>query len=286
MKIKVITDTAADLPLNVLKDNDITVVPLVVSFEDKVLRLGKDISYEDYYELLDSLDTIPNTAAPDPASFYEEFKDSIEKQGYDFIFCVTVGNELSATYSSAMIAAKKMEDNVHILNSASASGVEGLIALNIVELANKGKSVDEIKRLVNIMKEESHLCAGFHTLENIYKFGRLKSKFILNATKFIRIKPIIVLEEKGDLQSKLPGFFFEKHMLRRLINTTLKKVNRNLVFDMVISHISNESGAEKLKHKIKKKLKIRKEYVTIATPLVGTHTGKRTLILSLVPVLE
>ena len=285
MRIKVITDTAADLPSEIIKTNNIEIIPQIVSFEDKALRLGVDISFNDYYKLLDSLDDIPGTAAPDPASFYMVFKDLVDNQKYDYIFCVTVSKELSATYSSAAIATKKFGDEIVLVNSESASGVEGLIALNIVKLANENKTLAEIKDAINWMKKESLLCGGFHTFENIYKMGRLKSKFILNTTKFLRIKPILILEEKKVLQPKFPGFFTENQMLKRILRATLKRINRNLFFDMVISHVENPTGANKLREKIIGKLNIRNEYVTIATPLVGTHTGKRTVILSLVPVI-
>ncbi|NPD87653.1 MAG: DegV family protein [Asgard group archaeon] len=286
LKIKVITDTSADLPLDVIRDNKIEIISQIVSFEDKALRLGKDISFDEYYEILERLEKIPTTAAPDPASFYKVFENFIQKQKYDFVFCVTVSKELSGTYASAAIAARKIGDKVVLVNSDSASGVEGLIALNIVELANKGCSINEIKDTITHMKKDSLLCAGFHTFDNIYKSGRLKSKFILKTTNFLRIKPILVLEEKKVLQPKFPGLFSENQMLNRMLKASLKRVNKNLIFDMVISHVANPRGASKLRDKIKNRLKIRNEYFTIATPLVGTHTGKKTVILSLVPVFE
>ena len=286
MKIRVITDTAADLPSEIIEVNEIVVIPQIVSFRDKALRLGEDISFNDYYRLLDDLEEIPKTAAPDPASFHKIFENLIQKQKCDYVFCVTVSKELSATYSSASIAAKKLGDEIILVNSDSASGVEGLIALNIVELINKNKTINEIKVAVNLMKEGSFLCAGFHTFENIHKMGRLKSKFILNLTKFFMIKPILVLEEKKILQPKFPGFLTENQMIKRILKATLKSINRNLLFDMVISHVENPIGASKLRERISDKINIRNEYVTIATPLVGTHTGKKTIILSLVPVIE
>ncbi len=286
MKIKVITETAADLPLDVIKKNNIEVISHIITFEDKAYRLGKDISFDEYYDILESIEKIPTTAAPDEASFFEVFEKYTKNDNYDYAVCVTVSKELSATYSSAMLCVKKIGEKAILLDSGSASGVQGLIVLNIVELANKGKTLNEIKNSIERLKEESLLCAGFHTFENIYKSGRLKSKFILNATKFMRIKPILILQDKKTLEPKFPGFFSEKQMLKRILKVSSKQVNRDLVFDMVISHVNNLAGAEKLAIKIREKLKIRNEFVTIATPIVGTHTGKKTIILSLVPVID
>jgi DegV family protein with EDD domain len=280
----VITDTAADLPKKTILENNIIIISQIVSFENKAYRLGKDISFDEYYKKLEYLEGIPSTAAPDPASFQEVFETSLEKEKYEHVFCVTVSKELSGTYSSAIIAAKRFREKVIIVDSGFASGVEGLISLNILELARKGYSVDDIKRKIEQMKKQSLLCAGFHTFENIYKSGRIKSKFILNVTKLLRIKPILVLEKQKTLQPKFPGFFSENQMLNRMLKAAYKRVNRNLLFDMVISHVNNPIGAYKLRKKLGDKLKIRNEYITIATPLVGTHTGHKTVILSLVPV--
>ena len=283
MKVSVITDTAADLPSDIIKKKNIGIVPHIISFKDNAYKLGEDISFLDYYKILDNLKTIPDTASPEPASFHRIFKEKLEEEKSDYIFCVTVSAELSATYSSAIIAAKKIGEKVILIDSEAASGLQGLIALNIMKLAEKGHSIEEILDSVVRMKKESVLTAGFHTLENIYKFGRLKSKSVLLLTKFLKVKPILILEGKKFLKLKFPGFFTESSMLKRIERTALKKINKNLVFDMVVSHVDNIEGAKKLQEKVKKKIKIKNEYITLATPLVGTHTGWKTVILSLVP---
>ena len=282
MKIGVVTDTAADLPPEIIEEFDIAVVPQIVTFNDKAMKLGEDISYSEYYKLLDTLETIPSTASPDPASYYKVYREFIEDKKCNYVFCVTVSKELSGTFSSAKIGAKKIGDKIVIINSGSASGVEGLIALNIAKLGKKGKSVKEIEDTVNKMIEGSCLGAGFQTFENIHKFGRMKSKFIYNLTKLLMIKPILILENEV-LKPKIPGFFTENHMMNRLVKIVLKNINRNLTFDIVISHVDNLEGANKLLTKISNKIKIKETYITSATPLVGTHTGWNTVILSLVP---
>jgi DegV family protein with EDD domain len=283
MKICVITDTAADLPANIIKRNNIGIVPHTISFKSNSFKLGEDISFIDYYKILDDLTTIPDTASPEPAYFFNIFKEKLEEEKTNYVFCVTVSADLSATYSSAKIATKKIGDRVILIDSEAASGLQGLIALNILKLSEKGYSLDEILNSVVKMKKESVLTAGFHTLENIYKFGRLKSKSVLLLTKFLKVKPILVLEGKKFLKLKFPGFFTESSMLKRIVRTALKKINKNLVFDMVVSHVDNIEGAKKLVEKVKRKITIKNEYITFATPLVGTHTGWKTVILSLVP---
>ena len=108
LKAKVVIDTAADLPSEIIKKNKISVIPHIVSFENKALKLGEEISFLDYYKILDKLTEIPNTASPDPASFFNIYKESIEEQKQEYVFCVTVAEDLSATYSSANLRNSSM----------------------------------------------------------------------------------------------------------------------------------------------------------------------------------
>ncbi|MFW9853287.1 MAG: DegV family protein, partial [Candidatus Thorarchaeota archaeon] len=114
----------------------------------------------------------------------------------------------------------------------------------------------------------------------------LKSKFILNLTKLIGIKPIAVMEKPGILKSKLPGFFTEKSMEKRIVNNVIKKAKKEVCYDMIISHVQNPKAIERIHKKIMKKIKINDYYTTEASPVVGTNTGKGTVIVSLFPSID
>ena len=100
-----------------------------------------------------------------------------------------------------------------MIDIESATGVQGLIALNIAELAERGINVKKILQIVEDLKQDYFMGGGFWTLDNIFKSGRLYSKLALYLTKFLRIKPIIKMENLGDLHSKFPGLFFKWTMI-------------------------------------------------------------------------
>jgi fatty acid-binding protein DegV len=133
------------------------------------------------------------------------------------------------------------------------------------------------------MKKEYFLEAGFHTLDNVYKSGRLKSKFILNLTKAIKIKPVVVMEKPGKLQSVFPGFFTNKSLAKRLANLAIKNVDKSLSYDLVISHVENQEGVDLIFNKLCEKIEINRYFVTPASPIIGTSTGVGTIIVSLLP---
>ena len=284
MKIGVITDSAADLPAELFEKYNVAIIPHVVYFDDKYWKLGVDISVDDFYQVIINSDLIPPTTNPEPADFAEKLKEGFDQHGYEHIFSVSVSSTLSgSTFQSHRIAAKKFKEKVTVIDTQSASGVQGLIILKIFELSAKGATVKEIEKYVNEIKKDYFLDVGFHTLDNVYKSGRLKSKIVLNLTKAIKIKPVAVMEKPGVLQSTIPGFFTNKSMAKRLSNLAIRGLDKSLAYDLVISHVENQEGVDLIVKRLCNKLKIERYFVTPASPIIGTSTGIGTIIVSLLP---
>ena len=155
MKIRVVSNAAIDLPEDLMEKYNIAKIPHVVFFDEKDWKLGIDISDEDFYELLKTEKIIPPTANPEPVDFQNAFEESFDKFNYDHVFCITAAQAMgSATYSAAKMAAKKFKEKITLIDTESATGVQGLIALNIAELAENGINVDEILRIIEDLKQD------------------------------------------------------------------------------------------------------------------------------------
>ena len=164
MKIRVVTNAAIDLPEDLLEEYNIAKIPHIVFFDDKEWKLDVDISTHDFYELLKTQKIIPPTSNPEPIDFSNVFESSFKDQKYDHIFCVTAAQALgSSTYSAAKMAARQFKEQITLIDTESASGVQGLIALNILELAEKGKTVEEITEIIENLKKDYYFIGGFHT---------------------------------------------------------------------------------------------------------------------------
>ena len=280
------TNAAVDLPEELLKKHNIAKIHHTVIIKDKNVKLDVDITTKDFYDLIKSEKLIPPTSNPEPIDFLKVFESSFN-QSYNHIFCITAASALgSATYSAAKMAARKYKEKITLIDCESASGVQGLICLNIAELAEKGKSVEEITQIVEDLKKDNFMCGGFHTLDNIYKSGRMNSKFTLYLTKFLKIKPIVQLVNPGNLVSRSPALFLERSFINRIIQIPFKELERDVEYDMIIAHVENQKTAEIIENKIKQKLKINRSYITYAAPIVGTHTGLGTVLVSLLPSIK
>ncbi|UJG41723.1 MAG: DegV family protein [Candidatus Heimdallarchaeum aukensis] len=286
MKIKIITDSAADLPVELYDEWDIEQIPHNVLLKDKVWKVGKDLSISEYYNEIAKLDYLPQSSAPDIADYQTAFDNALNKQKYDHIIYISVSSALTSTFNSVRIIARKFKGKITLIDSVSASGVQGLLVLTAAKLAKKGKELEYIIEILEEMKKYSILTVGFLTLDNVYKSGRLKSKLLLDFTRFMKVKPVAIMSKQGKLISKFPGLFFKRSMVKRLVHLTLSKIKNGWKYNMIITHLNNEQGVEYIENKLKQKVELSSIYKSVCSPIIGVNTGEGTIIVSLVPTIE
>ena len=85
-RIAIVTDSTADLPIDLAIKNNITVVPLKVNFQDKSYTEGVDITNQEFYEI-EKAELLPTTSQPSPADFMKKYED-ITEDGYDSIISI------------------------------------------------------------------------------------------------------------------------------------------------------------------------------------------------------
>jgi DegV family protein with EDD domain len=283
MRIRVITDSAADIPFEFVKKYDIGTVPHSVNFEDQDWKIGIGISVKEYYKKLRKMDEIPKNAAPTPQDFDIIFRESLEEKKYEHILYIAISEKLSSTANTARIASKKYKGKITIFNTEAASVVQGLLLLHAIKLLRENKNIEEIISQLIKLREDYILDVGFFTLEYAYKSGRVNSKFVFYLTKFIGIKPIAVMERPGIMISKFPAFFTKSNMEKRLAKIIAKKAKKGTIYNLLVSNVENLTGAERVSKLIQKKIKIKESYITDSSPIVGTNTGEGTIIAGIVP---
>ncbi len=131
MTVKIVTDSVADLPPQVVKELGITVVPLNVRFGTDVYRDGVDLTAEQFYEKLKHSKALPVTSVPSPGSFAEAYDRLAEET--DEILVITLTSRLSATHDVALqsIGLMKRKCRVEVLDSQWAVMAQGLTKMPI-----------------------------------------------------------------------------------------------------------------------------------------------------------
>lgn len=226
-RVHIVTDSSCDLTIAETTAHDVGVVPLSIRFGTEEYIDREQLSVEDFYAKMASTGLLPETAAPSPGRFDQEFRAAREA-GADSVVCINLSGALSATVQSARTAAKALEGefDVRVIDSLSLTGGLGTMVLEAAEAAEGGADADTVEQLVNSMIGRTEIYAALDTLENLKKGGRIGSAKALLGS-MLSVKPIIritdgAVEEAGKQRTRrralewLRDKLFEEAAVERL----------------------------------------------------------------------
>lgn len=187
-KIRIITDSASDLGQY---REDLTVLPLTVSFGDEEYLDGVTIDHHTFFEKLIESDVLPKTSLVSPGAFEEVFARGTEA-GEEMIV-ITVSSKLSGTHQSAVIAAEDYE-NVHIIDSYIVTIGQKILVEYALSLVDQGMDAKSIVKEIEDAKNKIHVLGVLDTLEYLKKGGRISSTTALIGGA-LSIKPVVTVED-------------------------------------------------------------------------------------------
>lgn len=193
MSVKIIVDSTADL-LPELKAR-VQIVPLTVHFGDREYIDGVTIDHKTFYEMLVESDELPSTSQATPAAFSEAYH-RVTQDG-DSAVVLTLSQNLSGTYQSAMIAAEDYAD-IFVVDTATAAIGGGILTELALQLADSGMEARGIARTLEAEKKNIRVVAMLDTLEYLKRGGRI-SKTVALAGALLNIKPVVAIED-GKIQ--------------------------------------------------------------------------------------
>lgn len=219
MTIRIVTDSASDLPESLVQKHNITIVPLTFTIGEQEFTDRTSLTTQEFWKRCAESPVLPQTAAPAPGKFAEVFKQ-LEAQGATGILMVGLSRELSATIQSAETGAKESGVNVPIkfVDSRSASMGEGINVLVAATMLaeNPSMTLDQLAEKTSEWCERTRVFGALDTLENLKKGGRVSGAKAFFASA-LAIKPIIEVREgkimeggKERTRSKALAFLVEK----------------------------------------------------------------------------
>ena len=217
MTVRIVTDSACDLPDELLDEYGITVVPLSIRFGSEELIDREQLSVGEFWQRCAASEVLPETAAPAPGQFETAYR-RLASEGASAVVVVSLSGALSATIQSAELAARGVADeiDVRIVDSRSVTLGLGTMVLAAARAASTGATADAIVELVGDMSARTKVFGALDTLDNLKKGGRIGGAKALLATA-LSIKPIIevvdgVVEQGGKqrTRSKALGFLVDK----------------------------------------------------------------------------
>jgi DegV family protein with EDD domain len=192
--IRVVADTACDLPPALAAELGIDLVPLTIRFGNDEFVDRRDLSASDFWARVRNSPMLPETAAPSPGAFEEAFRQAASA-GADGVVCITLSSDLSATYQAADLAAKAVADTVpvRVIDSRNVTMAEGLLAVSAARAAKQGKGLDDCAGVAEDLIPRTRLYGALDTLEHLKKGGRIGAAQAMLGS-MLSIKPIINVE--------------------------------------------------------------------------------------------
>jgi DegV family protein with EDD domain len=269
--VRVVTDSACDLPVARAEELGIEIVPLTIRFGSEEFVDRVELTNEQFWQKVATSDVLPETAAPSAGAFEETFR-RLADEGADGIVCISLSSRLSATMQSAQLAAKALKGTVpvEVVDSLSVSMGLGLQCINAVKLANEGADADRIARAAEDLALRTRLYGTLDTLEHLKRGGRIGAAQALLGG-MLSVKPVIevrdgAVAEAGKVRTRSKSLALLADKVAQAKNPT-----QVFVFDAQAPDIDELIA---LLEPIVPRREI--EFGTIG-PVIGTHAGPRTI---------
>lgn len=217
MAVRIVTDSASDLPEDLCRELGIEVVPLSIRFGDDEFVDRVELSVDQFWSRMATSTVLPETSAPSVGAFEETFR-RLADEGADGIVCINLSAAMSATMQSAQVAAKALDGlcPVEIVDSKTVSMGQGDLVLDAARRAKDGADIDTVLAHLEDRQERQHLLATLDTLDNLRKGGRIGGAQAFLGS-MLSIKPVITVKDgvvqpagKVRTRSKALKFIVEK----------------------------------------------------------------------------
>jgi DegV family protein with EDD domain len=281
-RVTVVTDSLACLTKELVKKYRIKIVPLNIHFAGKIYKDWVDITPKQAYELFLKAPESWGSSAPSPGDYLKVFREVGKK--IKNIVCVTASSRVSATIDAAKLARKQAEaelpqTSIEVLDSQMATAAEGLVALAAARAAAAGKSLAEVVKVAEEIRDKVSFLAFLDTIRYVYRSGRIP-KIAARAASMLNIKPILTMSSglvrfKGAVRSREGG-------IERMLKMMRDRVGQKPVH-VAVMHAYALEEAQKLKDRVASAFNCVELWVSEFSPLMGYATGTGTLGLAFYP---
>ncbi len=272
MTVKIVTDTGADIPTDLLKELNITAVPLYIYFGEKVYKDGVDIGPDELYKRLVDGPIHPTTTQPIPADFTNAYQE-ISKET-DEIVSIHLSSKVSGTYNSAMQGKELLKDKCHIevIDSTSLSMSLGLVTLAAARIARAGGTLQQVVEETKKTIERTQLLGVLATLKYLLAGGRItKARAAIGS--LLNVKPILTVHEGELIQAGLARSYAKG--IDKLYDFVK---NAKSVREMAIVNSTVAEEANLLKKRLSSIVAEEKIHMARLGAALGVHGGPGTLL--------
>ncbi|HPV69727.1 MAG TPA: DegV family protein [Bacilli bacterium] len=274
------TDACSDLPLDVVKQHDIAIVPMFLEIEGKNYSHNleeKHLKLKDFYDQLRDK-KVSRTSLVNVGEFVQFFTELL-KQGKDILY-IALSSALSGTYQSAMMAIDMLKDDypnqrIVAVDTLSASLGEGYLVWRAALLKKEGKPLNEVVEWLEANKYRLRHLFTVEELGTLKRGGRLSGTAAFFGT-LLGVKPILHVTREGklDVLKKSVG---RKKSLTEMIEVMKEQIVAPKEQTIFIAHGDCLEEAKEVGGLINASMNVKDLFFSYIGPVIGSHSGPGTI---------
>ncbi|WP_173915608.1 DegV family protein [Halobacillus sp. Marseille-Q1614] len=270
MKTAVLTDSTAYLPKKIRQSNNIHMVPLNVVFGEESYQEEKDITVDDFYDMVKESEKLPKTSQPSIGLMTEKLEELAKD--YDAVIAIHLSSGISGTYQG-MVTARGMVDDieVYVFDSEISCLMQGYYALEAAELADNGALPDQILSRLEEMKFSMRAYFMADDLSHLQRGGRLNGAQAFVGS-LLQVKPVLHF-----VDTKIVPFEkirTRKKALKRILTLFEESIESDACYKASVIHANRQEEAEQIKREIESEFSNVEVTVSYFGPVIGTHLGE------------
>lgn len=267
-KIALLTDSACDIPQELMKKLNIIMLPLKIIYPGKEYSDRVDITPQDVYDKMPA--EIPTTSMP----CLGEIQSTIEKiksEGFTHLLAVHLSSGLSGTFQAVQMVANEIDNMiVTVIDAKTLSIGQGWMVLDAARSIAQGLSFDKVIEHIYKLKPKIHVYYVLETLEYLRRGGRI-GKVAASLGEFFHLKPIISIDEEGRYYTfcKARG---RKKSIERLIQIVEQNIKDKPAY-LAVMNGGARKEAEEILQRLSQLTNVKEIITSDISPALGVHTG-------------
>lgn len=268
--IGIVTDSASDLPGEIVEQYGIEVVPAYINIGTQSLADGVDITRREFYERLPDLRPLPMTASPPPGAFKERYERLLERAKY--VVSIHTAGTLSGIIEAARVAAQMMEPaRIHVIDSGQTSMGLGWAVKAAAEAAQAGEALEGVLNCVQDTLRRVRVLALLNTVDYLAHSGRV-NLIQLGLSNLLNIKPLVELRAGA-----ITSVARIRTWSRAISHFTEHVLNFGPLEKLAVLHTNHAEHAREILEHLCPLAQPVEAMIVDVTSVIGAHTGPQAI---------
>lgn len=270
--VRIMTDFAADLPADFIKEHDIKVIPFYINVGEESILADINYTPQMFYELMKTSKELPKTSQC-PPSFIEDIFRTLSENGEPVIYASLSANASGVVTTATMIANRLIEEegmDITIIDSKSFSLGIGKPVMEAVLMAEEGASKEEIVSFLTETYERDRVYFVVDDLTTLRRGGRIKATTAVIGD-LLDIKPILYSNDGlVEVYAKVRG---GKKAISKIVDEVVENMDNPEEGEIIVLDAEAEEKADIMVKMLEKKVNPKKISRYPVGPVISCHAG-------------